>query len=72
MVAKRVESLQSAIAKHNGGSKPDSALIENSSKCARNWSSERILPDGTIVLPALVQKMVEISLSEQPYEHEPR
>ena len=51
---------------------PGVAVIENSSKCARNWSSERVLPDGTVVLPNLVNKFVEIATNTSPYEYNPR
>mmetsp|Transcript_29255 Transcript_29255/g.61936 ORF Transcript_29255/g.61936 Transcript_29255/m.61936 type:complete len:367 (-) Transcript_29255:87-1187(-) len=71
MVASRVEGLQGAISKY-AGTKLESAVIENSSKCARNWSSERVLPDGTVALPNLLQKIVELSTQAQPYEYDTR
>mmetsp|Transcript_15524 Transcript_15524/g.39471 ORF Transcript_15524/g.39471 Transcript_15524/m.39471 type:complete len:380 (-) Transcript_15524:159-1298(-) len=73
-----VESIQRAsgdnLASANAanGDSAGAVVIENSSKCNRNWSSERILPDGTVVLPNLMQKMAELATNALPYEYNPR
>ena len=71
-VSARAEGIQGAIARYSGGTRPEFAVIENSSKCARNWSSERILPDGTVALPNLIQRVTEVGLGSQPYEYDSR
>ena len=51
---------------------PQAVVIENSSKCARNWSSERVLPDGTVVLTNLINTTVEVAMNAAPYEFNPK
>lgn len=77
MVKKRVEGVQKSIQQAaglgpSGSSSLPAVTIENSSKCARNWSSERVLPDATIVLPNLMNQIVDLALSKTPYEYNPR
>jgi len=81
MVKMRVEGIQKNIQKTAGlgpsGSSGSSSFlpavtIENSSKCARNWSSERVLPDATVVLPNLMNQIVEVALNKAPYEYNPK
>ena len=77
MVKARVEGIQKNIQKvakvsMGGPDSPQAVVIENSSKCARNWSSERVLPDGTVVLPNLIDKAVELAMSALPYEYNPK
>ncbi|KAI4348536.1 hypothetical protein L6164_009249 [Bauhinia variegata] len=40
-------------------------LVENSGKCHKNESDEKILPNGTAWIPDLVQKITEIALNKQ-------
>ena len=75
MVSKRIDRIQGAICRQGkvpSDAKPQAVVIENSSKCARNWSSERVLPDGTVVLSNLINTAVEVAMNAAPYEFNPK
>lgn len=66
-VARRSAALLEAIHKEVGFKKGDPqipvALIENSGRCSTNSGGEKVLPDGTVWLPKLVEHIVEIATS---------
>lgn len=66
-VARRSAALLEAIHKEVGFKKGDPqipvALIENSGRCNTNSGGEKVLPDGTVWLPKLVEHIVEIATS---------
>lgn len=64
-VEKRSAALQAAIRQEAGLKKDEKevpyALVENSGRCNTNDGGEKILPNGTVWLPALVERIVEVA-----------
>lgn len=69
-VARRSAALLEVIHKEVGFKKGDPeipvALVENSGRCATNSGGEKILPDGTVWLPKLVERIVDMATSSVP------
>jgi len=67
-VEKRSEALQTAIRQEAGLKKGEKevpyVLVENSGRCNTNSGGEKILPNGTIWLPTLVDHIVEAATSD--------
>jgi GTP-binding protein len=64
-VEKRSSALQAAI-RHEAGLKKSEkevpyVLVENSGRCNSNAEGEKVLPNGTVWLPALVGQIVEVA-----------
>ncbi|CAM6096423.1 unnamed protein product [Calypogeia fissa] len=64
-VERRSAGLQAAIRQEAGFKKGEGpipvVLVENSGRCNTNAGGEKILPDGTVWLPNLVEKIVEVA-----------
>lgn len=56
-LARRLDTLQRALQGAGAGRPLPYALIENSSKCNTNDSGEKVLPNGSVWLPRLMQKV---------------
>eukprot|EP00850_Spirogloea_muscicola_P021810 SM000262S09889 [mRNA] locus=s262:14082:16371:- [translate_table: standard] len=69
-VAKRTAALQQAVRQETGLRKGDrqvpTVLVENSGRCATNSGGEKILPDGTVWLPQMVEAVVDAATSGRP------
>ncbi|KAG0597476.1 hypothetical protein M758_UG342200 [Ceratodon purpureus] len=67
-VEKRSGALQAAIRQEAGLKKSEKevpyVLVENSGRCNTNAGGEKILPNGTVWLPALVERIVEVATSD--------
>ncbi|OAE33835.1 hypothetical protein AXG93_3559s1010 [Marchantia polymorpha subsp. ruderalis] len=64
-VARRSAALTAAIRQEAGFKKSEDpvpvVLVENSGRCNTNTDGEKILPDSTVWLPNLVEKIVEVA-----------
>lgn len=58
-LARRLDTLQRALQGAGAGRPLPYVLIENSSKCNTNDSGEKVLPNGSVWLPRLMQKIAE-------------
>lgn len=60
-LARRLDGLQRTLQAAGAGGPRPYVLIENSSKCNTNASGDKVLPNGTVWLSALVQKVRSLS-----------
>ncbi|EFJ18020.1 hypothetical protein SELMODRAFT_178526 [Selaginella moellendorffii] len=69
-VQQRSEGLLAAIRHEAGFKKTDPdipyALVENSGRCSTNAGGEKILPNGTVWVPNLVGRLVQVVTNEHP------
>eukprot|EP00246_Nothoceros_aenigmaticus_P000253 TRINITY_DN1037_c0_g1_i1.p1 TRINITY_DN1037_c0_g1~~TRINITY_DN1037_c0_g1_i1.p1 ORF type:complete len:366 (+),score=68.62 TRINITY_DN1037_c0_g1_i1:42-1100(+) len=67
-VEKRSSSLEAAIRLEAGFKKYEPqlpvVLVENTGRCTTNADGEKLLPDGTVWLPRLVEKIVDVVSGE--------
>ena len=76
-VARRAAALRAAILatlpKKKGGEPPalPLALVENSGRCAANDGGEKVLPNGTVWLTALMERITAAAAAAPPYVYRP-
>eukprot|EP00245_Coleochaete_scutata_P016525 TRINITY_DN7745_c0_g1_i2.p1 TRINITY_DN7745_c0_g1~~TRINITY_DN7745_c0_g1_i2.p1 ORF type:complete len:262 (-),score=52.27 TRINITY_DN7745_c0_g1_i2:230-967(-) len=70
-VVRRTAAFQEAIRQEAGLRKHDPptgmALVENSFRCSTNAEGEKVLPNGTVWLPNLVQCMVDVVVTNRAH-----
>ena len=74
-VERRAASLRAAILATlpKGGEAPELplALVENSGRCAANEGGEKVLPNGTVWLTALMERITAAAAAAPPYVYRP-
>lgn len=71
-VSSRENQLKDVIASYGGAaSDMASALIENSSRCAKNADGEKIVAGDVPWVADVLEKIVEVALNVAPYEYSP-
>lgn len=75
-VARRAGALRAAILAtlpKGGAGAPELplALVENSGRCASNEAAEKVLPDGTVWLTALMERVTATAAASAPYVYRP-
>eukprot|EP00854_Cymbomonas_tetramitiformis_P022013 gene22013-26521_t len=72
--AQRAEQLRNAIREVAGPSQSSVSLpvtvVENKRACPTNSMSEAILPDGTIFVPQLLNKLADLAIQGKSLEHD--
>jgi hypothetical protein len=76
--ARRHAALRAAILASlpgKGGKAPPAlplALVENTSRCNANEAGEKVLPDGTVWLTALMERITATAAEQPPYVYDPK